>query len=268
MTACYLYNQKHAISAEGYVAQETSFSPAHGVTVKQIGHAVIHLDSHNEHHMITLPTLNVRSILSGSPYPELSGTCHIVSTTGLTSRISFEGKKLFGTSKKNSFHAELYHTENPDEIIYEVTGQWSGSFKVHYRASKKDVETIDVNSLDMTPLKTLNLENQDPWESRRAWSKVIAGIEDQNIKTVSQEKTKIEEAQRGLRRQENAEGTKWPRLFFARKFEDSLAKDLAAVVGEPLHEERTDGVWRFIGLEKATRIKRPFHPDCLPTGRI
>ena len=217
--------------------------------------------------MITLPTLNVKSILSGSPYPELSGTCKIVGTSGLTSRISFEGKKLFGSSKKNSFHAELYHTRNPDKPVFEVTGQWNGSFKVHDCARKKDIETIDVDALELTPLKTAPLEKQDPWESRRAWSKVIEGIEDKNVKTVSEEKSKIEEAQRNLRRLEKGEGSTWQRLYFMKKADDPVARELAEAIGESLHEDRTDGIWRFIGLDRANEIRPPYRPGCLPTGR-
>lgn len=267
VTACYLYNETHGISAEGYVAQETSFSPTSGVTVNQVGHAIVHLDKHDEHHMITLPTLNVKSILTGSPYPELSGTCHITSTSGYTSRISFEGKRILGAGKKNSCHAEVYRNDKPDEPIFEVRGQWNGSFTVHDCASEKDIETVDVNALEMTPLRVAPLDKQDPWESRRAWGHVIDGIEKKNVKIVSEEKNQIEEGQRHLRKQEQQEGAQWPRLFFRRRDEDAVASGLARAIGETLEVQRTDGIWRYVGREEADAKKPPFHEGCLPTGR-
>ncbi|KAI9660784.1 MAG: hypothetical protein M1831_003476 [Alyxoria varia] len=253
--------------AEGYVAQETGFSPSSGVTVKQVGHALIHLSRHDEHHLITLPTLNVKSILSGKPYPELSGTCHITSTNGFTSRIAFEGKKLFrAATKKNSFHAEVFQNDKPDKSIYEVSGQWNGSFTVHDCASKNDIETVDVNTLDLTTLKLASIDQQDPWESRRAWVKVVEGIQKRDINLVSKEKNKIEEAQRAFRREEQEKGQVWPRLFFERKEHDDVASKLASALGESLSTDRTDGVWKFVGLDKADQLKPPYHDGLVPTG--
>ena len=235
--------------------------------MKQVGHALITLSSHDEHHLITLPTLNVKNILSGTPYPELSGTCHITSSSGFTSRIVFEGKKfLRAATKKNSFHAEVFQNEQPDKSIYEVSGQWNGSFTVHDCTSNKDLETIDVNALDLTALKLAGIDGQDPWESRRAWSSVVEGVQNRDINLVSTEKSKIEEAQRALRREEQDKGQVWPRLFFERRERDDIASKLASAIGESLNTDRTDGIWKFVGLDKADKLQPPYHEGLVPTG--
>ena len=267
VTACYLFNQEHGISAEGYVAQETSYSAAHGVTVRQIGHAVIHIQQYNEDHLMTLPTLGVKGLLSGSPYPELSGTCYITSTSGYTSKIEFEGKKMLGLSgKKNSVTAEVYHNDSPKKPIFEVSGQWNQSFTIHDCSAKKDIETIDVEKIELTPMMVAPVDQQDPWETRRAWSNVLAAIDKGDIKGVSNNKHEIEEAQRGLRKEEQQNNVEWPRLFYGRDKPDEARLILLKAAQEPLNEDRTDGFWRFKGVEHAESIKKPFHEGLMPTG--
>ncbi|KAI5282155.1 Oxysterol binding protein [Ascosphaera acerosa] len=66
----------------------------------------------------------------------------------------------------------------------------------------------------ITPLAVAPLAEQDLWESRRAWHAVTAAIEAGNLDAASAAKSKIENAQRELRRREKAEGRHWRRCFF------------------------------------------------------
>ena len=81
------------IKAEGYTRQEITFNGS--VNIKQIGHAILHIDNYDEDYLIPLPNIKVKGILSGSPYPELNGNYRIVSTNGLTSEIDFSGRGFF-----------------------------------------------------------------------------------------------------------------------------------------------------------------------------
>ncbi|KAI1411352.1 hypothetical protein F5Y13DRAFT_165534 [Hypoxylon sp. FL1857] len=92
VTACFLYNKTYGISSSGYVAQETTFSPVSGVRVRQIGHVLIRDEAHSESRLMTLPTMTVRGLLTGSPYPELEDTCYISSSSGYLATINFQGK--------------------------------------------------------------------------------------------------------------------------------------------------------------------------------
>ena len=270
VTACYLYNKKHGISAEGYVAQETSYSASRGVTVRQVGHAVIRIEEYGEQHLMTLPTLGVKGLFSGTPYPELSGICYITSTSGYTSKIEFEGKTLMGLrGVKNTVNAKVYHIDDPDNSVYEVSGHWNNSFSVRDVKADKEVEVIDVEKEPLTPMIVKPVEQQDPWETRKAWAKVMDAIARGNTKGVSENKGAIEQAQRALRKEEQEKGGEWQRVFYRRdKPDETRLKLLKQAQGE-LNEDRTGGFWGFVGLEEADRrLREPYHPGLVPTGHV
>jgi len=89
-------------------------------------------------------------------------------------------------------------------------------------------------------------------ESRRAWQKVAQAIEKGDLDTTSVEKTKIEEAQRALRRQEKTENREWERRYFSRTEDYPVYKDLATKINEALDADKTNGVWAF-DVEKAKK---------------
>ena len=60
------------------------------------------------------------------------------------------------------------------------------------------------------------------------------------------EKSKIENAQRELRRKEQAEGREWQRRFFKVSSGDPIFERLAkGFGGASIEAEKTNGVWRF-----------------------
>jgi len=80
VTACYLWNDRAGVRAEGFTRQEITFSGS--VNIQQIGHAVLHIDQYDEDYLIPLPNVKVKGILTGGPYPELTEPCTIVSSSG------------------------------------------------------------------------------------------------------------------------------------------------------------------------------------------
>jgi hypothetical protein len=159
VTACYLWNDEAGVRAEGYTCQEISF---HGsVNIKQIGHAILHIDRFDEDYLIPLPDVKVKSILTGTPYPELHGTCHIVSSNGFISEIDFSGKGLL-SGKKNSVDATIYREGDKKHPIYTVSGQWNGNMTFVAVGSGTEIETIDVNTLKSAPMNVRNIDEQDP----------------------------------------------------------------------------------------------------------
>ena len=65
VTACYLWNDKAGVRAEGFTRQEITFSGS--VNIQQIGHAVLHVDKYEEDYLIPLPNVKVKGILTGGP---------------------------------------------------------------------------------------------------------------------------------------------------------------------------------------------------------
>lgn len=264
MTACYLWNEQNGVRAEGYTAQEITLSRTLTLRINQIGHAIVHIDRYKEAYLVTLPTLTVKGLLSGTPYPELTGESYITSSTGYTARIEYEGKG-WTSGTKNSFQATLYRTSDPGKTIYSVEGQWNDTFVFKDGETGKELETYDTKADKATSMQINSLDEQDSWESRRAWQHVIAAIKDGNFKTVSDEKSKIEEAQRELRRREEKEGTFWEPALFSTIEEDPVFDVLAKGINLVEDREKTKGIWKF-DLSKAGTAKAPYHGDITPLG--
>lgn len=257
VTACALYNAQHGIYSNGFVAQETSFSPTSGVTVRQIGYAVVKDENHNEKHLMTMPTLVIKGLTMGQPYPELEGPCYITSSSGFFSEINFEGKGKLGFSSKNRVIADLYRTSEKKKLLYRITGQWSGQLRVE-NGKGEMIEEFDIGDVPLTPLNVSPLEEQTPWESRRAWARVIEGINQGDVERVNEHKSALEESQRERRANEEGRGTEWTSLFFDRRSseEDSQVKQLAEMIpdSEMFDSSRTNGAWNFIGIAEAESV--------------
>lgn len=206
-------------------------------------------------------------MLSGTPYPELNGTYHISSSSGFISEIDFTGKGMLGLKgTKHKFVASLYQTEDTrKEPLYTVNGTWNDTFTIHDNTNHTDLETYNTNAIPSAPLIVPPLSEQDPWESRRAWAGVIDALNHGNMRQTSDEKGKVEQGQREMRKKEEAEGKKWQATFFTRTTQDPVFERLAAPIGVKLEADRTVGVWKF-DHSKAKQAKRPYHGDLTPTG--
>lgn len=262
VTACCLWNEEHGVKAEGYTCQEITASMSGSVSIKQIGHALLHIDKFDEDYLVPVPDVKVKGVLTGSPYPELTGTYYIQSSSGFHSRIDFTGRGLFH-GKKNSFHATVYHKDQPKDVLYDIEGQWTDKFTI--QAKGKELETFDTSVSDQTQLEVLPTDQQDPWESRNAWNGVIDALNQGDMKSTVDEKSKVEDAQRELRKREEADGKHWQTLFFKSNPDDEMFKVLSKGSDEELEADKTVGVWRF-NWDAYRDVKRPFRGDSTPLG--
>ena len=156
--------------AEGYTRQEVTFNG--NVNVKQTGHAILRIARYDESYLVPLPDVKVKGILNASPYPELSGTYSITSSSGFTSEIDFTGKKFLSGGTKNSLEAKLFPTNERDRVLYTAKGTWTSSFTIRDETAAKDMETYDVTAATPQPPGLPSLDQQDPWESARLWHDV------------------------------------------------------------------------------------------------
>jgi hypothetical protein len=258
---------------QGYNAQKASFSST--IQVKQIGHALLSFsppgkDRNNaadrETYLITLPSIHIESLIYGTPYVELEKSTKIASSSGYIAKIDFSGKGWL-SGKKNSFTASLYRESDGEKHpLYTVDGQWSSSFTIRDACTKKEIETYTVGNMKSTPMTVALLENQDAYESRRAWRDVATAIERGDMDATSLAKSKIENAQRELRKKEKEEGEEWERRFFksVNEKDDTVFMRLATMLdltqgnGAGIESDRTGGVWRF-HKERAKDAKPPYH---------
>lgn len=258
---------------QGYNAQKASFSST--INIKQLGHALYSIPTPNsengerETYLITLPSLHIESLIYGTPFVELDRSSQIVSSTGYIAKIDYSGKGWL-SGKKNTFSAVLYHEkEGEKNPIYTADGQWSKEFVIkEARGKKSEIEKYNAKATKTTPLTLAKLEDQDIYESRRAWRDVAEAIERGDMDATSVAKSKIENAQRELRKIEREECREWERRFFKRVEigEDELFKKLLGMLGisDPtpasIESDKTNGLWRF-DPELAKDAAPPYHKD-------
>ena len=159
---------------------------------------------------------------------------------------------------------------NDKHPLYSVEGQWNGNFAFSMHEGDKPKKGREVESYYAKPTTSLNvapIEKQDSFESRRAWRNVAASIVKGDMDAVSHHKSKIENAQRELRKKEKEEGRDWERKFFktVKENEDPTVAKLVKMVSgvtawAGVESEKTGGVWRF-DPERAGRVRPPFHPE-------
>ncbi|KAL8716248.1 MAG: hypothetical protein Q9220_000153 [cf. Caloplaca sp. 1 TL-2023] len=270
VTAYCIQNAKHGVKLEGYNGQKASFSRT--IHIKQIGHGLLTLTNlpTPETYLITLPNIHIEGLIYGKPFVELNGCTYISSSSGYVAKIDYSGKGWV-SGKKNSFTATLYPSGREKEILYSVEGQWPEAFTIREGGSMKHgtvIDTFNARAAPITPLIVPALPQQDPWEANKAWEKVITAITKGDMDTTNAEKSKIENAQRELRRKEQSEGKEWERAFFTKRTGGSGAEDwwekLASPAGgERIESEKTGGVWRF-DEAKAREKRRPFHEGVSP----
>jgi hypothetical protein len=264
-TAYNITNLPSGVRLEGYNAQKASFSKT--INIKQIGHAVLTVpvpsSAKPDTFLITLPSLHIEGLIFGSPFVELDGSSYITSSTGFTAKIDYSGKGWL-SGKKNSFTANLYTTGKEKDVLFNVSGQWTKSFEIHSGPAKHNSKDNLIGNWDPSPLSELiiaPLEKQHPLESRRAWSKVAAGIAKGDLDTVSFEKSKIENAQREMRAKEKAEGRTWERRYFSAQEDstDSVLTSLGPAAGLPENgdADKTGGLWRFDAAKSKVAHSEP-----------
>jgi hypothetical protein len=262
VTACYMWNDKHGIRSGGFTEQEITFNG--NVNIKQKGYVTLHMDKHNEDYLIPVPNIKVKGLLGGAPYPELEGDYSLIGSSGYVSRIKFAGRGFFGSGQKNAFEASLYHTDRPKEVLYTAKGAWNSGFSIQ-DANGKDIETIKIDDLTRTNIKVDDLVRQDPWESRKAWADVISAIRSNNMRGVTEAKSRIENGQRRMRVEEDARREPWKTLFFQRVEHDLVFEKLSPHDRASFSVDPAGDIWK-IDLQAIKNMKKPFHGDLLPTN--
>ena len=250
---------------QGYSGQKTSFSGS--VDINQWGHAILHLGQHDESYFITLCNMHIMGILSGNPYPELGGETKIYSSTGFTSHVEYAGKGWI-SGKKHRLTARMYRSNAPGDTLYSAAGQWSEDllFK-DVKNSGAVVDSSHVQRAPHVPLIIADIADQDPWESRNAWSEVAKAITDGDMRGTGYTKSLIENGQRKMRVDEKAEGRVWQQCFFnnADDKPDAFVEMIEKQENLDLGRDKTLGIWRF-DEGRASKAEKPFHGKLTPKG--
>ena len=207
-----------------------------------------------------MPKIHMEGLFTFSPAPELSGTTYIRSSSGYTTKIDYMGRKWL-KGQSNSFVANIYHDSKGAgrESLYTAEGQWNGIYTVKDNRTANEVMSFDINKQKKTPLSIRPIEEQHPLEARRAWRDVMQSIKEGDIVKVGSSKSKLENEQREMRKQEKNEGREFERRYFSQTDNDPMVEEL--VNGLPLEAriaEEVDvehGFWLW-DEEKFRRVQR------------
>lgn len=219
VTAYYLENPSKGVSLEGNCAQKTTFS-ARTLSIRQVGHAILRVklaDGTVEckfplgavsslpsktrllspptifiAYLITLPKLKIEGLWYGAPYVELDGHSYIQASHGAITTIKYSGKGWV-SGKSHTFTAEVAPAPSAS-VIHTITGVWSGGESAYSKPSKFEGQVFlnaDDNSL-RTPIQVAPVEQQQEFESRRAWKAVADGIRKGDFEAASSAKSALE----------------------------------------------------------------------------
>lgn len=251
-TAAYISADNHGVRVQAYGTQATNLTiikaqPA--ILIKQFGHAILHIDTFDEDHLLPLPDVQVKGFLSGALYPELSGTYNLLSSGGYTTEVNFSGKGLLSGGDKNQVDAVMYKTDDAKKVpLYTLKGLWNDRF-TFFDSSGAELETFDVNATEPALESLPAVSQQDSWESRRAWAKVVQALHQGDQKQVVAEKGKLEDAQRQMRREEKEKGEEWRARYFTKAGTDPVLEQMSKQMDKSDAERLigSQGVWRFKG---------------------
>jgi oxysterol-binding protein-related protein 9/10/11 len=237
------------IQVVGHIGPRSYFS--HTINIERRGFGTFRIDKYDEDHVFTMPKVHVEGIVTFQIAPELSGTSYIHSSSGYTTKIEYCSKGwLRGAS--HSFKATLFRDGAEKSPLYTAAGQWDGTYAVTNFKGKL-VETVDLDLLERTPLQVAPVEKQHPLETGRAWQNVIDAINNNDVLAIGREKSKIENAQRAMRKEEAREGRTWERRYFTSIPQDPAVESLVLRgKHEPCHDYRV--FWKF-DESKHERIK-------------
>ncbi|KAK3821343.1 MAG: protein KES1 [Benniella sp.] len=200
----HLENKKAGVTLEGHCGQKSRFAMPAGIDVSQTGHAIVTLAEPKEHYLVTLPSLNIRGMVTGRPYVELSGSTYIVSSTGLLTTIEYSTRGYF-SGERHSFKATLKPIDG-GSAFYTAQGLWSGAST--FTDVKKNETSLffDSEADKSVPPEIKPLSELGPLESHKLWASVTNAINARDYAAASREKSQIEEAQRALARARKERG--------------------------------------------------------------
>jgi len=143
--------------------------------------------------LITLPKLKIEGLWYGAPYVELDGTSYIQASHGAVTTIKYSGKGWV-SGKSHSFTAEVAPATGA-QVLYTISGVWSGGESSFVKPSKSGFEGqvfLNADENNTTPIQVAPIEQQQEYESRRAWKAVADGIRRGDFDAASTAKSALE----------------------------------------------------------------------------
>ncbi|KAG0167529.1 hypothetical protein DFQ29_000368 [Apophysomyces sp. BC1021] len=168
---------------------------------------------HNERYDFTMPNMYARGILFGKMVLELGDSCFVrCRTSDLVCELDFKTKGIF-SGQYNSLAGKV-KKESTGEVLFEISGQWSGEIYLKTPKASSKSTLFDVKTATVIPKKVAAENLQESNESRRLWSKVTKAMAQNDMDAATDEKIAIEDKQREDAKYREEKMIQWkPRYF-------------------------------------------------------
>ena len=172
-----------------------------------------------------------RGILFGKMKYELGDHSFVrCPENGFTADVEFRTKGYF--SGTYNAIGGVIRNDRTGETLYELSGNWAGemvakNIMVHlyvevenegHLADKRQTGQrqilFDATTAKHTPPLVRPLEDQEERESQKLWHKTIQAVKESNHTAATDEKTKIEDAQRDETARRQEKGIEWQPKYF------------------------------------------------------
>ncbi|KAI9099390.1 hypothetical protein DFS34DRAFT_69019 [Phlyctochytrium arcticum] len=166
-----------------------------------------------EEYFVTLPNVYARGILFGTMYLELGDTVTIrCPKNDLIAEIEFLTKGFF-TGTYNAVKGKI-KKESTGAVLHTLGGKWTDQVYCTKGSSSEKTVIFDAHAAKICPKQVEPEEEQEEFESRRLWANVTKAILAKSIDEATTEKTAIEDNQRRIVKERQANDVAWEPRFF------------------------------------------------------
>lgn len=213
-------------------------------------------DGKPEIYEFTQPNMYARGILIGKFKYEL-GDHSIVKCPQLDLIADVEFKtKGFISGTYNAIHGQI-KAISTGKVLYEITGKWNEVIEItDLRTGKKSV-LFDATTAKPYPPLVRPINEQGELESRRLWQKTCDALGKRDHTTATNEKFKIEEAQRQATRMRAEDGVEFHPKLFKRVEDMSIEFKLYKEIDGKTPQEQIDQIFKLAPILPG----QTFHTD-------
>ncbi|KAF9184325.1 hypothetical protein BGZ51_003395 [Haplosporangium sp. Z 767] len=193
ISAYYYASPENNLSIVGDLLPKSKFLGNSAATLMQGEIIVSFTNRPGEDYVITMPNVYARGILFGTMLMELGDVAAVkCPKLDLVCTLEFKVKGYFSGSY-NGIAGKIKRIST-GEVLYEISGKWSDEIYITKKGNKEiffDAKTAKIHPKSVAPE-----EMQEENESRRLWSKLTAALKVNNQVLATEEKSKVEDAQR------------------------------------------------------------------------
>lgn len=172
------------------------------------------------------------------------GTSFVQCTSGFSASIEYTTKGWI-SGELHHFKAVVNHQSLSTPTVIE--GQWTGKSSI--TKNKKTTDFLDLTTLQKPTPIVRPIEEQDQLESRRIWQKVSEALKSGDYATASAEKSAIENEQRAIRKEREANNETWTPAHFQQVKGEEIYGDLRQKIIDLADPKFIDtmgeGGWKF-----------------------